>query len=197
MNTDKNRNWTFIHYEEHGLEVLVNYLNGTGLPYAISPLHDRDYNPDGTLKKPHWHCIVMFPGPTTYNKVNSLCTDLNASIPKRILSVVGIYRYFTHKDNPEKAQYDELNIITGNGFDIKDIKGMTTSELLACKKQIIDIILSNNISEYSSLVDYLLFNELIDLFGVVSNNTIFFNTYLTSFRNKSYNEFNKTTPSVL
>ena len=187
MNTEKNRNWTFIHYEEHGLESLINYLNGTGLPYAISPLHNRDYNPDGTLKKPHWHCIVMFPGPTTYNKVNSLCTDLNASIPKRILSVVGIYRYFTHQDNPEKAQYDAQEIITGNGFDIKDIKGMTTSELLACKKQIIELIISNNIIEYSSLVDYLLSNELIDLFGVVSNNTIFFNTYLTSARNKYYN----------
>lgn len=187
MKDEKNRNWTFIHYEEHGVEILINYLNGTGLPYAISPLHDRDYNPDGTLKKPHYHVIVMFPGPTTYNKVNGLCQDLNASIPKRILSVVGIYRYFTHQDNPEKAQYDDFNIIQGNGFDIKDIKGMTTSELLASKKQIIDIILSNNILEYSSLVDYLLFNELIDLFGVVSNNTIFFNTYLTSYRNKSYN----------
>ena len=194
MKEDKNRNWTFIHYEENGLESLINYLNGTGLPYAISPLHNRDYNPDGTLKKPHWHCIVMFPGPTTYNKVNTLCTDLNATIPKRILSVVGIYRYFTHQDNPEKAQYDEQDIITGNGFDIKDIKGMTTSELLACKKQIIELIISNNIFEYSDLVDYLLVNELIDLFGVVSNNTIFFNTYLTSARNKYYNEINKTTP---
>ena len=185
MKEEKNRNWTFIYYEEHGLNNLIEYLSDTGLPYSISPIHDKDFNPDGTLKKPHYHCIIMFPGPTTYNKVSTICNELKASIPKRILSVVGIYRYFTHLDNPEKVQYNESDIISGNGFDIKDIKGMTTSELLDCKKQIIELIINNNIFEYSSLVDYLLVNDLIDLFGVVSNNTIFFNTYLTSLRNSA------------
>lgn len=28
--------------------------------WICSPLHDKDQNPDGNQKKPHYHCIIMF-----------------------------------------------------------------------------------------------------------------------------------------
>ena len=41
----------------------------TGLQCAISPLHDKDMNPDNTPKKPHYHVILTYSGPTSYNVV--------------------------------------------------------------------------------------------------------------------------------
>lgn len=184
MNEDKNRNWTFIVYPDSAPSNWKEILQDTGLPFAISPLHDRDIiEATGELKKPHWHIIVCFPGPTTFRKVNSLCAELNSPIPKRVMSVVGIYRYFTHADNPEKAQYDEQDIIQKNGFDIREISGMTTSQILAIKKQLINIINNNHFYEYCDFIKYVV-DESVDLFQVASTNTLFFNAYITSKRSK-------------
>lgn len=184
MNEDKNRNWTFIVYPDSAPSNWKDILQDTGLPFAISPLHDRDIiEATGELKKPHWHIIVCFPGPTTFRKVNSLCAELNSPIPKRVMSVVGIYRYFTHADNPEKAQYDEQDIIQKNGFDIREISGMTTSQILAIKKQLINIINNNHFYEYCDFIKYVV-DESVDLFQVASTNTLFFNAYITSKRSK-------------
>ena len=50
--------------------------------------------------------IVTYEGPTAQSVVERLTERLNA--PKPIpLEQVRYYRYLTHKDNPEKAQYDE------------------------------------------------------------------------------------------
>lgn len=181
---DKNRNWTFIVYPDSAPSNWREILQNTGLPHAISPLHDKDIiEVSGELKKPHWHVIVCFPGPTTFKKVNSLCSELNSPIPKRIMSVVGVYRYLTHKDNPEKAQYEESDIIQCNGFDIREIAGMTTSQILEIKKQLVNIIINNDIYEYEDFI--LLVKDMsTDLFQVACTNTIFFNSLISSRRNK-------------
>lgn len=185
MKDEKNRHWTFLVYPESAPENWKEILQETGLPFAVSPLHDKDLNADGVeRKKPHYHILVCFSGPTTFMKVNKLCASLNSPIPKRVLSIIGIYRYFTHKDNPEKYQYNEDDIQCFNGFDIKDYNQLTTSQTLAIKKELQKIILSNHILEYSDLMDYLLENDLNDFYQVASNNTMFFDRYISSKRNK-------------
>ena len=66
----KKRNWTFLVYPESAPADWVSKLQATGLPVAISPLHDKDINPDGELKKAHYHVIVCYSGPT-YNVFGS------------------------------------------------------------------------------------------------------------------------------
>lgn len=179
---EKNRHWTFILYPESALPGWKDYLQETGLPFAVSPLHNNDVTDTGEFKKEHYHVLVCFPGPTTFNKVNTLCKEINATMPKRVLSIVGIYRYFTHKDNIDKAQYNEEDIITLNGFNIKEYTSLTPSQTLQIKKDILRIIIDNNIREYSILIDYLLKNELNDYLHVASLNTMFFDRYLCSKR---------------
>lgn len=190
MDKEKDRKWTFIVYPESAPENWREILQNTGLEIAISPLHDRDITETGELKKPHYHILLCFPGPTTFNKVNKICNELNSPIPKRILSVIGIYRYFTHKDNPEKAQYNEEDIIQINGFDIKDITGMTTSQTLAIKKQIQKMIQDNDFHYYSELMDFLMCNSVNDFYYVASVNTMFFNSYISSRRKKQLHNEN-------
>ena len=95
-------------------------------------------------------------------------------------SVRGYYRYLTHKDNPEKYQYDERKIQLFNGFDVSDV--LNNFEVFQGLKAIQNIIIQNNINEYSLLMDYLLENEFMDLWNIASSHTLFLNTYITSKR---------------
>lgn len=180
---EKERYWTFVAYPESLPENWKDILQETGLQIGISPLHDKDLNADGEIKKPHYHLIVCFPGPTTYNRVTKITEQLKATIPKRVMSVIGIVRYFTHKDNPEKHQYDPSEIQSINGFDPNNFDGITITMQQEIKKGIIQLIRGVGIKEYKDLVDYTIDNEMYDMFTVVSQNTIFFNYYLTSYRN--------------
>ena len=63
----------------------------TGLQCAISPLHDKDMNPDNTPKKPHYHVILTYSGPTSYNVVKALTDGFNQPIPQALEQVRGYY----------------------------------------------------------------------------------------------------------
>lgn len=179
----KKRNWTFVLYPESAPIDWREQLKKSGLMAAISPLHDKDVNPTGEVKKAHYHVLLVYSGPTTYNSVAKFTASLNATIPQALESVRGMYRYFSHKDNPEKYQYDESEISTINGFNIADLVELTKSEVNEIKKEVINIIRDVGIVEYSSLVDFLLDNDMPLHYDVAMNNTIFFNTYITSRRN--------------
>jgi len=181
---DKNRNWTFLVYPDSAPSNWFEILQETGLPFAVSPLHNKDFNPTGDQKKPHYHVLICFPGPTTFNKVNTdICNLLNSPIPKRLLSVVGMYRYFTHKDNPEKYQYNENEIRVSNGFDIKEYNALTTSQVILLMKELQILIIKQKIYEYAELMDILLNEDSVDLYQVASSHTLFFDRYISSKRN--------------
>ena len=181
----KKRNWTFVLYPESAPADWIERLKISGLMTAISPLHDKDVNPTGEPKKAHYHVLLVYSGPTTYNAVAKFTASLNATIPQALESVRGMYRYFSHKDNPEKYQYNETDIATLNGFNIADLIELTKSEVNEIKAKILKMIRDINIIEYSDLIDILLDNELLSEYDVAINNTFFFNTYITSRRNSS------------
>lgn len=186
----KERYWTFIVYPESVLPEWKEYLQSLGLQCAISPLHNKDINPDGEFKKEHYHILVCFNGPTTYNKVKTLiCDYIGATIPQRVLSCKGMIRYFTHKDNPEKAQYEDSDIITLNGLDLKQFTDLTSTQILFIKKEIVKYINENKIYSYDFLVDlYAYDSSMNDYFQVLSNNTIFFNTYIKCRKERFLND---------
>ncbi len=170
-------------YPESLPENWIEILRQSGLKCAISPLHDQDINPDGEAKKPHFHIILVYGSPTTYNNVLNFTQNvLHSTIPQPLEQVRGMYRYFTHMDNPEKAQYDHTKIITLNGFNISDYVELTASEVAELKKKIVKIILENGLTEYADLIDTLNDMGLSEEWEVASNHTLFFNAYLASKR---------------
>ena len=187
----KKRNWTFVLYPESAPEDWQEKLKLSGLLVAISPLHDKDDNPTGEPKKAHYHIILVYPGPTTYSAVAKLTASYNATIPQPIESVRGMYRYFTHLDNPEKYQYSGEEIVTLNGFNIADLVELTRSEINELKIKVCHLVRDVGLAEYSDLVDFLVDNDMLTEYDVVVNNTLFFNTYLTSRRHASYLEEEK------
>ena len=184
MSSVKKRNWAFVVYPESLPEDWIEILQKTGLQTAISPLHEKDLNADGEKKKEHYHVIVCYSGPTSFNVVKRLTDRLNAPIPIALEQVRGYYRYFTHKDNPEKYQYDEKEIRTINGFNIKDFIELTKSEVLKIKKDLQKLIRDLRIVEYSDLMDILLDNDMENEYEVASNHTYFIDKYISSLRNK-------------
>lgn len=181
----KKRNWALVAYPESLPADWLQILADTGLQVAVSPLHDSDVNPDGEKKKAHYHLILCYPGPQTYNAVKSLADSLHCPIPKPLESIRGAYRYFTHMDNPEKFQYDAGRIQCLNGFCITDYVELTKSEVLRIKQDLQGFIRAQNILEYSDLMDTLQDDGNADYYDVASSNTYFFEKYITSRRNKS------------
>ncbi len=181
----KKRNWTFVLYPESAPADWIEQLKLSGLMCAISPLHDKDINPTGEPKKAHYHVLLVYSGPTTFSAVSKFTASLNATIPQALESVRGMFRYFSHKDNPEKHQYDEADIINVNGFNIADLVELTKSEVNELKMKILSFVRDFGIREYSDLVDFLVDNQMTTEYDVAINNTFFFNTYITSRRNST------------
>lgn len=178
----KKRNWAFVLYPESAPADWVEQLKKGGLKCAISPLHDRDVNPDKTPKKAHYHVIVCYEGPTTYNNVKRLTESLHQPIPQPLEQVRGYYRYLTHEDNPEKFQYSKADIQTINGFDIREYVELTRSDVIRLKKEVMRFIRDNDITEYAVLMNILQDGgeATADMFEVASNHTLFYRAYLTS-----------------
>lgn len=184
----RERYWTFIVYPESAPENWREILQQTGVQYAISPIHDKDKNPDGEIKKPHYHVVSFWSGPTTYERVLGITNELNSPIPQRVMQPIGAIRYLTHKDNPEKYQYDEKNITVINGLDLKDINGLTKTMVEDLKRAIIKLSKDLKITEYSSMYDWLDENDMRDMIDVFSNHTMFFAAY---FKSKHFTEKQK------
>lgn len=149
----KKRNWAFIIYPDSLPYNWKEILTNTSLKCAISPLHCDNYNDTDELQaKPHYHVIVCYYGPTTYSNVKNLTIILNATNPQPLESITSYYRYFTHKDNPEKAQYDDNDIQCINGFDINDYVKLTTKEREEKIKEVEDFICKNRLLYYSDCI---------------------------------------------
>lgn len=179
------RSWAFVIYPESLPENWKEIIIDTGLPMAISPLHDKDINPTGEEKKAHYHVICYYENATTYNNVKQNVTDkLNGTIPIKLESMRGMYRYHLHLDNPEKYQYDDRDRTFYNGFDIDFASKLTRTEINKLIREIHTFINNNDIVEYIDLLDILKDNDLLDMYDIAISNTLLFKSLLDSKRNK-------------
>ena len=179
------RSWAFVMYPDSMPENWQEIISNLGLPMAISPLHDKDINPTGEVKKPHYHVICYYENSTTYNNVKTnVCDLLNATIPQKLESIRGMYRYHIHLDNPEKYQYDDRDRQFFNGFDIDLANKLTRTETLKLLLEVYTFCEDNDISEYSDLVKILKQNDMINLLDVITFNTLPIKTFLESKRYK-------------
>lgn len=182
----KGRNWAFVVYPESLPSNWEEIIVETGLPMAFSPLHDQDVNPTGESKKAHYHVICYYENATTSRAVKENVTDkLNGTIPIKLESMTGMYRYHLHLDNPEKYQYSDKDRKFFNGFDVNKVDSLTYTEISKLLQEIQSIIRTKSILEYSDLLDLLLDNDLFNLWDVARNHTLLLNTYISSRRYKT------------
>lgn len=186
MKEKKTRAWTFELYNDSCTKEWEKILIESHIQFAYA-YHDKDLNETGEKKKPHYHVLIYFEGPTTYSNALELANRVGCAngIIQPVSSVRGMIRYFTHKDNADKYQYNDDIVQVRNGFDIDAFIELTATQKKEYKKIIQRIIVEKDILEYADLMDFLLFEEDIDyLYDIASMNTYYFKAYIDSKRNK-------------
>lgn len=176
------RNWLFIGYPDESLPAnYVEILNELQIAWVESPLHDRDTEKDGTLKKPHKHFIFSFDGNKSYKQMKELLAPLNGAPPKLCNSIRPSVRYMIHRDNPEKAQYSFDGIVGHGGFDFEKYFCDNEGDYVPVLQNMIEWCRAEGITEYCDLVDHVFSTGDLDSIRFVTGRYVaFFGQYLRS-----------------
>jgi len=180
----KARAWTIVAYPESVPKDWREVLNEYHIPWACSPLHDKDVDGAGKLKIPHLHILLSFTGKKSYSQICVISKALNAPSPKVCHDQRGLVRYFIHRDDPNKYQYDQRGIEVYGGFDVADYLKPTTSECMALQDEMIEWCFKNKITEFWILKVYAL-RERPDWSAELSRSCFQITQFLKSRRHSS------------
>lgn len=185
----RTRNWTFVVYPESVSSNWRDVLDEEHIQWVESPLHDKDTNADGEIKKAHIHVLVMYDGVKSYNQILEITNKINASVPQKCGSAKGLVRYMVHMDNPEKYQYLKTDIIGHGGVDIMEMLKPTSGSRYEMFKEMTEFIVENDVREYETLWIYAMQNRFDDWFQLLSDNGTFaINNFIKSRRHRLDNE---------
>lgn len=189
MAEDKRRAsaWSFIVYPESASSNWIDLLNEMHLEFFVSPLHDKDTDPDGEIKKSHYHVMVNYQTLKSFDQVKELTDFLNQPIPQKVHNTRSLLRYFTHLDNPDKYQYNSSEFQCFGGADIGQALQPSFTEKSSMIYDIIGFIQDNQIIELQDIVDYARINNS-DWFKLLSESCYFVAQYLKSSRHRNNHE---------
>ena len=160
----------------YDVDKVIKALAEEHLTFAVSPIHDKDVEEDGSLKKGHYHLLLAYSSATTLSNIRgwfNVCGMPESELHsiRVCASGVGYYRYLTHMDNPEKAQYNDKDIRVFNDSDELFKKfSKTASEKIDDLVRIFQIVDELNTISFHSLIQYLMFNER-DLFKMLTSSS--------------------------
>lgn len=126
----RTRNFATVLYPESMSSDWLDKLTDMHVAYLLSPLHDKDINPTGEPKKPHYHLIIVFDGVKTSKQAKELFDVIGGVGCEAINSIRGYARYLCHLDNPEKAQYS-IDLVKSHMIDYVDIIGLASDRYKA------------------------------------------------------------------
>ena len=185
----RSRAYAFLMYQESMADNWQDTIKATHVPVAVA-YHDKDTNPDGEIKKPHYHVLMKFDTKKSVSQIVDIVTDLVADTggvpsPESVGSVRGYARYLLHMDNPEKYQYDRdtaLYLFNGFDFDATIARDDDDYKTLCA---IYDYIDANDVSYYSDLMRMLRKDEF-EMFKVASKHTYAVVSYLKAYEKSNW-----------
>lgn len=127
----RTRNYATVVYPESAPTDWFRIAGELKIPMFISPLHDKDLNPTGEPKKPHYHVMIMFEGVKTKEQAAEVFDQIGGVGCEIVQSVRGYARYLCHLDNPDKAQYNVDDVRCFGGADYTDIIGLAIDKYKA------------------------------------------------------------------
>ena len=83
---NRTRNWTFILYPESCVKDFKKVISDMHIEAVLSPLHDKDIDPTGEPKKPHYHVMMCFPGNKSFDQMNDISKSLGGTFPQPVLN---------------------------------------------------------------------------------------------------------------
>ena len=173
------RNFAAVLYPESAPENWRAIIGEWKVPVFVSPLHDRDVDPQQQPKKPHYHVLLAFDVVKTPDQARELFDQIGAVGCEIVQSLRGYARYLCHLDNPEKAQYPQDDVICYGGADFSVAIGLPTDKYKAIG-EMIDWCTENGCISYAQLLEHArLFH--MDWFRVLCDSaTVVMKEYLKS-----------------
>jgi hypothetical protein len=127
----RTRNFVAVVYPESAPNNWQTILAEHLIPAFVSPLHEHDVNPDGELKKAHWHVMIMFEGVKTNEQAKAIFDTIGGVGSQRVNDYRAYARYLCHLDNPEKVQYPRDAVQCLSGADYIASIGLSTDKYKA------------------------------------------------------------------
>lgn len=161
----RHRGWVFVMYPESMAEDWREKLTNEGLPCYVSPLHDKDVNADGKPKKPHYHVLLLWSTPNTYDNSRPIADSVGGVMPPRnpmpgqpkpwAQDIRRAARYLCHLDNPEKAQYspEDVTCVNATMYDYLELIANGADDDAALD-EMFDFIDEQGIISFATFVRY-------------------------------------------
>ena len=147
------RSYATIVYPDSAPADWMEKLEELHVPCLISPLHDKDINPDGTPKKPHFHVLLLFESVKSPQQVKEMLKKMKSVGCEKVNSVRGYTRYLCHLDNPEKHQYNPAGVQSLSGADYQSTVELA-SDRRETSREIISFCREYGVISFSSLIEY-------------------------------------------
>lgn len=149
----RTRNIALMLYEDSCVPNWQEILENEHIP-SMWIYHDKDVNPTGEPKKPHWHVVLCFDGKKSPDQLQKYADMLGSAngVYQVVNSLRGYARYLCHLDNPEKTQYDSGCVHTV-AIDYDSIIGMASDKYRAVS-EMMDFCDTEGIVSYYELMNY-------------------------------------------
>jgi hypothetical protein len=97
--------------------------------------------------------VLVFDGNKTRDQVLDLIEPMKGTTVVKLNSLVGMLRYLTHADNPEKAQYSKNDVETFGGLQYQAIIE-NAGDKIGMIADIMDWLDANCCTKYAELMRY-------------------------------------------
>ena len=165
----RTRNYACVLYPESMKEDWKTIIEESKVPCFVSPLHDKDCNPDGEVKKAHYHVMVMYDSVKTELQARDFFEKIGGVGCEVVNSVRSYSRYLCHLDNPEpeRHKYDIDTVLQFGGADYKTVIG-TMADKQKHLREMTVWVQENDVIAYADLWEYAMVNRS-DWFDCLSN----------------------------
>lgn len=149
----RTRNWACVVYPESAPENWLDIIANEKAPFYISPLHDKDIDPQKQPKKPHYHVIYAPENKKSEKQIMEVFESFGGVGIEPVNSLRGYARYLCHLDNPEKAKYSPDDVICFGGADYNSVVSLPTDKYKAVS-EMMAYCDENGVYSFSDLCDY-------------------------------------------
>lgn len=149
----RSRTWATVVYADSVVENWKEILGELAVPCFISPYHDKDLNPNGEPKKPHWHILFMFDGVKSKEQIKEITDKIRSVGQENVASTRGYARYLCHLDNPEKVQYSPDDVVSYGGANYRDVIGLPSDKYIVLD-EMMDFCDKYNVTSLYALMNY-------------------------------------------
>ena len=177
-NTRRTRNYATIIYPESSPNFLEK-LKSEMIPAFVSPLHDKDLDKEGNLKKEHYHVMIMFDSVKTKEQAKEVIDRIGGVGCEVINSVKGYARYLCHMDETDKVQYNIEEVISLFGADYMKMIDKPVDRYKAIA-EMIDFCEDNDIISFAELIRWTRKNKFEWFRVLCDSGTIVIEKYLKS-----------------